>query len=107
MPTRKRKTTRPATRRKTRKKQPFWKALFRFIASPPIRRLILVIIAAFLIYWFLSDITEWAVPVWEGILGLLGAGLALIVIAVGLTAWIVWEQQFSLLEKYWNLIVMD
>jgi len=108
-----RRTAKPAARRQARKRQPFWKSFFSFIASPPVRRLILVIIAAVLIYWFWPNITSWTIATWESITGwatttweslleLLGAGLALIGIALGMIVWVIWRGQFSLLTKYWN-----
>ena len=99
----KRRATKPAAHRKTRKGKSPWKRFFSFIASPPVRRLILAIIAAGLIYWFWPDITSWATTTWESLLKFLGAGLALIAIALGIIIWIIWQGKFSLFTKYWNL----
>jgi len=110
----KRRATKPAAHRKTRKGKSPWKRFFVFIASPPVRRLILAIIAAGLIYWFWPDITSWATTTWESLtdwvasaweslLEFLGVGLALIAIALGIIIWIIWQGKFSLLTKYWNL----
>ena len=98
----KRRATKPAAHRKTRKGKSPWKRFFSFIASPPVRRLLLAIIAAGLIYWFWPDITSWATTTWESLFEFLGAGLALIAIALGIIIWIIWQGQLSLFTKYWN-----
>ena len=102
--TKKRKTTKPTTRRKTsvKKKPSFGKRFFSVISSPPIRRLLLVLIAGGLIYWFLPDITRWATTTWQSILELLGVGLLIVIAAIGLMLWIIWQGRASFLIKYWN-----
>ena len=98
----KRRAVKTAARRKTSKEKPLWKRFFSFIASPPVIRLLLVIIAAGLIYWFWPDITRWAATTWESLLELFGIGLVLIATALGLAIWIIWQGRFSLLTRYWN-----
>ena len=89
----KRRTTKPAARRKTKKGQTSWKSFF---------ILTIAIVVAALIYWFWLDITNWITSTWESLLELLGVGLALIAIALGTMVWIIWQGKLSLVTAYWN-----
>ncbi|MBC8511537.1 MAG: DNA translocase FtsK [Dehalococcoidia bacterium] len=98
----KRRTAKPAARRKAGKGHPLWKGFFSFITSPPVRRLILVGIAVGLVYWFWFAITNWAVTTWENLLQHLGVGLGLAAAALAIAVWIIWRGKFSLLIHHWN-----
>ena len=88
-------------RQKSVKSQPWWKRFFGFIASPIIRRLILILIIIGLLYWFTPRLIGWGV----NILTLFGLGLAIIVIALGVLIWVVWRGRFSASVKRWNWFV--
>ncbi len=91
----KRKATKPAAQKKTGKGKKN--------ITGPIVRLVLVIIAAGLIYWFWPEISNWVISTWESAIGLLGIGLAFIVIALGVIIWIIWQGKFSIIYKHWNV----
>ena len=104
MPAKRRKATKPAAGRKTRKGQPPWKPL---IIS------LLIVIAIGLIYWFWPVITNWGITTWtnitnsvtttwDNLLKLLGAGLALLAAAVVTLVCIIWLRLSLLHPKYWN-----
>lgn len=101
MPKRK-KASKPASGKQTKKGKPFWKQFLGFLFSPPVLRLIVVLIIAGLIYWFWPDISSWAVTTWEGLLELLGIGLLIVAVFLGLLLWIILAGKFSLLIRYWN-----
>ncbi len=102
MPARKRRTKKPAVRRTARKKRSFWKGFFRFISSPTVLILLLIIFISGLIYWFWQDIANWSIAAWENLLEFWGIGLVLIVIALGILVWIIGQQQFKVVIKHWN-----
>ena len=101
MPKRRR-TAKPTPRRKTTKGPPLWKRFFGFIASPPVIRLLLVIVAIGLIWLFWPVIAEWVSATWEGLLELLGLGFVFAAAALGIIIWVIWQGRFSLLIRYWN-----
>jgi S-DNA-T family DNA segregation ATPase FtsK/SpoIIIE len=81
--------------------------------APVILRLLLLVVIAGLIFWFWPRITDWVAntweliaywitTTWEGMLELLGIGLALIAIALGIIIWIFARGRFSLFTKYWQ-----
>ncbi len=101
----KRKTAKKADSGKTRKRKSS--------VAPVILRLLLLIVLAGLIFWFLPQITNWTTitwenianwitSTWEGMLELLGIGLALIAIALGIIIWIFAQGRFSLFTRYWQ-----
>ncbi len=77
--------------RKTKESRPLWK---RFFASPVIRRLILIVVIAVLLY-----------AIWDRMVALFGYGLIIIAIALGLLIWMVWQQRFSIVRQRWNRIL--
>jgi len=77
--------------RKSKESRPLWK---RFFASPVIRRLILIVVIAVLLY-----------VLWDRMLALFGYGLIIIAIALGLLIWMVWRQRFSVVRRRWNWIL--
>ena len=80
---------------------PWWKRIFSFIASPVIRRLILIGIIIGLLYWFTPRLVDWG----TNILTLFGFGLAIIVIVLGVVIWVVWRGHFSASVKRWNWFI--
>mgnify|MGYP003681887098 CR=1 FL=1 len=76
-------------------RRPWWRRLFSFIASPVIRRLILIAVIVGLLYL-------WGAEVWESMFTLFGFGLAIIAIALGVIVWVVWRGHFSASVKRWN-----
>jgi len=80
--------------RKARKSQPAWKRFFGFIASPVVRRLILIVVIVVLLY-----------VLWDGMFTLLGHGLIIIAIALGSLVWMIWRRQFSIVKRRWNWIL--
>jgi S-DNA-T family DNA segregation ATPase FtsK/SpoIIIE len=77
--------------RKSKESRPLWK---RFFASPVIRRLILIVVIAVLLY-----------VLWDRMLALFGYGLIIMAIALGLLIWMVWRQRFSVVKQRWNWIL--
>jgi len=83
---------------KTKKGKGFWG----FITSPPVRRLLLLIIIAALIYWFRKPLVNLGVNIWEGLLGLFGAGLILLAAAIGAFIWIICQRELAPVFRHWN-----
>jgi S-DNA-T family DNA segregation ATPase FtsK/SpoIIIE len=77
--------------RKAKESRPLWK---RFFASPVVRRLILIVVIALLLY-----------VIWDRMLALFGYGLIIIAVALGLLIWMVWRQRFSIVKQRWNWIL--
>jgi S-DNA-T family DNA segregation ATPase FtsK/SpoIIIE len=88
------KRSRSKARQKAIESQPAWKRFFAFIASPVVRRLILIVLIVVLLY-----------VVWEGMLRLFGYGLIIMAIASGSLIWVAWRRQFSVLKNRWNWIL--
>lgn len=86
--------SRAKTRRKAEESRPAWKRFFSFIASPLVRRLILIVVIVVLLYMLWADIFE-----------LLGYGLIIIAIALGSLVWMVWRRQFSVVKQRWNWVL--
>jgi S-DNA-T family DNA segregation ATPase FtsK/SpoIIIE len=80
--------------RKAKESRPPWSRFFSFIASPVVRRLILIVIIVALLY-----------ALWEGMLTLFGYGIIIIAIAVGLLVWVAWQRQFSVVKNRWNWVL--
>jgi len=80
--------------RKAKESQPAWKRFFSFIASPVVRRLILIVVIVVLLY-----------VLWEGMLTLFGYGLIIMAIALGLLVWMAWRRQFSVVKQRWNWVL--
>jgi S-DNA-T family DNA segregation ATPase FtsK/SpoIIIE len=80
--------------RKVKESRPAWKRFFGFIASPVVRRLILIVVIVVLLY-----------VLWGRILTLFGYGLIIIAIAVGSLVWIAWRRQFSVVKQRWNWVL--
>jgi len=80
--------------RKGKESRPTGKRFFGFIASPMVRRLILIIIIVVLLY-----------VLWEGIFTLFGYGLIIIAIALGSLVWVAWRRQFSVVKYRWNWVL--
>jgi len=80
--------------RKAKESRPAWKRFFGFIASPVVRRLILIVVIVVLLY-----------VLWEGIITLFGYGLIIIAIALGSLVWVAWRRQFSVVKHRWNWVL--
>lgn len=102
MPKRRQKAKPESRRQKAKRGQPSGKRFLRFIISPPIRNLILIIIVIGLLYWFQNPLLIWSLKIWESLLALLGAGLALIAITIVVLIWIIRQQRFSVFWQRWN-----
>ncbi|MEA1872312.1 MAG: DNA translocase FtsK [Chloroflexota bacterium] len=81
-------------RQKAKESRPAWKRFFGFIASPVIRRLILIVVIVVLLY-----------VLWEGMLTLFGYGLIIIAIALGSLVLVAWRRQFSVVKHRWNWVL--
>jgi S-DNA-T family DNA segregation ATPase FtsK/SpoIIIE len=80
--------------RKAKESRPAWKRFFSFIASPVVRRLILIVVIVALLY-----------KLWPDMLTLFGYGLIIIAIALVLLVWMVWRGQFSVVKQRWNWVL--
>jgi S-DNA-T family DNA segregation ATPase FtsK/SpoIIIE len=80
--------------RTTKENQSTLKRFFSFVASPPVRRLILLVVVVAVLF-----------VIWNDMFALLGYGLVLIAIALGLLVWVAWRQRFSVLRHRWNWVV--
>jgi DNA segregation ATPase FtsK/SpoIIIE, S-DNA-T family len=80
--------------RKAKGNQSAWKRFFNFVASPVVRRLILIVVIVVLLY-----------VLWGNILKLFGYGLVIIAIAVGALVWVAWRRQFSVVKQRWNWVL--
>jgi S-DNA-T family DNA segregation ATPase FtsK/SpoIIIE len=80
--------------RKVKESQPTRKRFFIFIASPVVRRLILIVLIVVLLYVF-----------WKAILTLFGYGLIIIAIALSSLVWVAWRRQFSVVKHRWNWVL--
>jgi len=76
-----------------------------FIASPVVRRLVLLIVAVVLLYLFVPRLLAWGVAAWEGMLWLFGVGLGILVVALAVLVWVIWQGHFSASVKRWNWLV--
>jgi S-DNA-T family DNA segregation ATPase FtsK/SpoIIIE len=83
-------------RRKAKESRPAWKRFFGFIASPVVRRLILIVVIVVLLY-----------VLWEGILTLFGYGLIIIAIALGSLVWVAWRRPrlVGVVKHRWNWVL--
>jgi S-DNA-T family DNA segregation ATPase FtsK/SpoIIIE len=88
------KRNKSSPRQKAKESRPAWKRFFSFIALPVVRRLILIVVIAVLLY-----------VLWEGMLTLFGYGLIIIAIALGSLIWVAWRQQFSVVKHRWNWVL--
>jgi S-DNA-T family DNA segregation ATPase FtsK/SpoIIIE len=80
--------------RKAKESRPAWKRFLNFIASPVVRRIILIVVIVVLLY-----------ALWKDILALFGYGLIIIAIALGSLVWIAWRRQFSVAKQRWNWVL--
>jgi S-DNA-T family DNA segregation ATPase FtsK/SpoIIIE len=80
--------------RKAQESQPAGRRFFDFIASPVVRRLILIVVIVVLLY-----------VLWEGMLRLFGYGLIIIAVALGSLVWVAWRRQFSVVKRRWNWVL--
>jgi S-DNA-T family DNA segregation ATPase FtsK/SpoIIIE len=76
--------------------------LSHFIKLAPVRRVILLVIVLALLFWQWSRLTAWVNSIAGNTLELFGWGLLLIVIAIGILVWMVWQRRLSSLIYHWN-----
>ena len=86
--------SKPQPRQRTKESQSAGKRFLSFVASPVIRRLILIIVIIVLLY-----------VLWEGIFTLFGGGLMIIAIASGFLIWVVRREEFSVVAHRWNWVL--
>jgi S-DNA-T family DNA segregation ATPase FtsK/SpoIIIE len=75
-----------------------WKRFFRFIALPPVRRLILVIILIALLYWLRPTLVAKA----NEIFSFLGWGIILVIAAIICLVTIIWRRKLASAIYHWN-----
>jgi S-DNA-T family DNA segregation ATPase FtsK/SpoIIIE len=80
--------------RQAKESRPAGKRFFDFIASPMVRRFILIVVIVVLLY-----------VLWEGVLSLFGYGLIILAIALGSLVWVAWRRQLSVLKHRWNWVL--
>ncbi len=78
--------------------------LFRFLALPLVRRLILLALILAVLFWQWSALTSWADEVTESTLGLFGwGGLILITVAIIIVMGLVFRRRLSAFARRWKL----
>ena len=82
------------SRRKAEERRPAWKRFFSFIASPIVRRLILIAVVVILLY-----------VLWEDMLRLFGYGLIIMAVALGSLIWMTWRRRLPALKHRWNWVL--
>ncbi len=92
-------------KRKKAKTRPERKPFLGFIASPVVRRLILIVVIIGLLYHFRLHLASWTTAAWEDILTSFGFGLIIIAIALGIVIWVIWRGHFSASVRRWNWFV--
>ena len=92
-------------KRKKAKSRPEQKSFLSFIASPVVRRLILIVVIIGLLYYFRLRLVSWTTAAWEDILASFGFGLIIMVIALGIVIWVIWRGHFSAAVRRWNWFV--
>jgi len=88
--------SRSKPRRKAKESRPAWKRFLGFIASPVVRRLVLIVLIVVLLY-----------VLWKDILTLFGYGLIIIAIALGSLVWMVWRRPrlVGVVKHRWNWVL--
>ncbi len=81
-------------RRKAKQRQSAGRRFLAFIASPVVRRLLLVVAVVVLFYMF-----------WERVLALFGWGLVIVAIALGLLVWLIRDGRLSAIRHWWNWVL--
>ncbi len=66
----------------------------RFITSPLLRRIVLIVVVVGLLYVFMPPLTALGVQAWRNLLEMFGVGLGILVTALGLLVWQVWRVDF-------------
>ena len=92
-------------KRKRAKNRPARRSFLGFIASPMVRRFILVVGIIGLLYYFRPRLVSWTTAAWEDILTSFGFGLIIIAIALGIVIWVIWRGHFSASARRWNWFV--
>ncbi len=96
--------TREKTKPRVKPEKPSSGGLFRFLASPPMRRLILLVLILALLFWQWGTLASWASDVTEDTIGLFGwGGLALIAVTAIIVVGLVFRQRLSAFAQRWKL----
>jgi len=77
--------------------------LVRFLVSPLVRRLIILVAIVAILFWQWDNLVAWANGVAESTVGLFGWGLILIAITVIIIIGMIWRRQLSALAHRWRL----
>ena len=80
-----------------------WGELFRFIISPLVWRLILLVIIVAVLFWQRDKLGLWVTDVTESIVELFGWGLVLIEIVIIVIMGLIWRRQLSDWARRWKL----
>ena len=96
-----RRKPRSGAKRRQAKGTPRRSPLLAFLASPVLRRVLLVFAIVGLLYFFASPLVEMGAAAWGGSLEWCGAGLIILAVALGVLIWVVWRG-FSVLIRRWN-----
>jgi len=89
--------------RKAEESRPAWKRFFGFIASPVVRRLILIVVIVALLCLFAARLVIWATGMWESFLGFFGVGLAVLIVALAAIVVVIIKRNFFVSMKNWVL----
>ena len=81
-------------RRKAKQRQSAGMRFLAFIASPVVRRLLLVVAVVVLFYVF-----------WERVVALFGWGLVIVAIVLGLLVWLVRHGRLAAIKNWWNWVL--
>ena len=81
-------------RRKAKQRQSAGMRFLAFIASPVVRRLLLVVAVVALFYVF-----------WERVVALFGWGLVIVAIVLGLLVWLVRHGRLAAIKNWWNWVL--
>ena len=88
--------------RRKPKRRSWWGRLFRFMVSSPVWQLILLALAAVVIYWQRETAVWWTLGVIGGVLKLFGWGLVFIIIAIGTLVGVLWRRKLVSVIRHWN-----
>ncbi len=81
-------------RQKAVQRQSAGRRFLAFVASPPVRRILLVVAFVVLLYFL-----------WGGVFALFGWGVVMVIIALGLLLWAMTRGQLSAVRHWWNWVM--
>ena len=85
------------------RRKSLWGGLFRFIVSPLVWRLILLVIVVAVLFWQWDRLASWFTGVTESTIELFDWGLVLIAIAVIIIMGMIWRRRLSAWAHRWKL----